>query len=80
MINSEGTIIGKWINVGSRTVVVGIESDRVESLLLSNFCKSLVMCITVIAAMKLLHSMAILVRLLMPIGRPYVVWVRGHKS
>lgn len=78
--SSRGTERGKWRNEGSKTVKVGTERDRCDSVPFSSFCMSFVLSITAPATRKLLNSRMMLVWLSMQIGRPYHVEVMGQRS
>lgn len=65
-----GTARGKWVKVGRRTVRVGTDMDRWDSLPFRSFCRSLVFSITAIVSRKLVHSRVMLTGPRMVIGRP----------
>ena len=58
----------------------GTESSRLDWLLLSSLCMSLVASIIALAVRKLNHSRSVLARLAMGVSMPYHVCVIGQSS
>lgn len=65
---------------GSKTVARGIASSKLDFWFFSSFWMSFAMNIIVTAAMKLIDSKSVLLRLVMGIPRPYHVCVIGQNS
>jgi hypothetical protein len=65
---------------GSNTVKVGIARIKFDLCRRKNVAKSSVISMTIIEAKNIVHSIAIFVKLLIPIVVPKYWFVSGHKS